>query len=89
MLTSLAQYVIDKIFLFFYLFFYISSQKGSRWKTWLVLRFANAFFTDVHRFLIPTIYFHLTTMYDILRMKGVPLGKLDYLTHFLGGVEFL
>ncbi|WP_284124953.1 DUF1993 domain-containing protein [Parerythrobacter aestuarii] len=27
----------------------------------------------------PNFYFHATTFYDILRMKGVPLGKRDYL----------
>ncbi|GGB67225.1 MULTISPECIES: DUF1993 domain-containing protein [Henriciella] len=27
----------------------------------------------------PNLYFHATTAYDILRMKGVPLGKRDYL----------
>jgi hypothetical protein len=32
-------------------------------------------------FAIPNYYFHLTTAYAILRHKGVPLGKLD----FLGG----
>ncbi|KAF3009918.1 hypothetical protein E8E13_010966 [Curvularia kusanoi] len=26
----------------------------------------------------PNFWFHVTTMYDILRQKGVPLGKLDY-----------
>jgi len=30
-------------------------------------------------FAIPNFYFHLTTAYDLLRMKGVPIGKLDYL----------
>ncbi len=30
-------------------------------------------------FSLPNFYFHATTAYDILRMKGVPLGKLDYL----------
>lgn len=30
-------------------------------------------------FALPNFYFHLTTAYGILRMKGVPLGKLDYL----------
>ncbi|PYE90431.1 DUF1993 domain-containing protein [Phyllobacterium leguminum] len=30
-------------------------------------------------FAIPNFYFHVTTAYDILRHKGVPLGKLDYL----------
>ena len=28
---------------------------------------------------LPNFYFHATTAYDILRMKGVPLGKRDYL----------
>ncbi|KAI1763234.1 hypothetical protein GGR53DRAFT_467534 [Hypoxylon sp. FL1150] len=41
----------------------------------------------VHRYLVPTLYFHLTTLYDILRMKGVPLGKLDFLTHYLDAVD--
>jgi hypothetical protein len=27
----------------------------------------------------PNFYFHATTFYDILRMKGVPLGKRDFL----------
>ena len=27
----------------------------------------------------PNFYFHSTTAYGILRAKGVPLGKLDYL----------
>jgi hypothetical protein len=26
----------------------------------------------------PNFWFHVTTMYDILRHKGVPLGKMDY-----------
>lgn len=30
-------------------------------------------------FSLPNLYFHATTAYDILRMKGAPLGKLDYL----------
>ena len=33
----------------------------------------------VRSFLLPNLYFHLTTAYAILRHKGVPLGKLDYL----------
>jgi len=32
-------------------------------------------------FALPNFYFHVTTAYDILRHKGVPLGKRD----FLGG----
>ena len=30
-------------------------------------------------FSLPNFYFHATTTYDILRMKGVPIGKMDYL----------
>ncbi|MBI1250139.1 MAG: DUF1993 family protein [Alphaproteobacteria bacterium] len=30
-------------------------------------------------FALPNFHFHATTAYDILRMKGVPLGKRDYL----------
>ena len=30
-------------------------------------------------FSLPNFYFHVTTTYDILRMEGVHLGKLDFL----------
>ena len=30
-------------------------------------------------FSLPNFYFHATTTYDMLRMKGVPLGKRDFL----------
>lgn len=30
-------------------------------------------------FSLPNFYFHATTAYDILRQKGVKLGKMDYL----------
>ena len=30
-------------------------------------------------FSLPNFFFHATTAYDILRAKGVPLGKRDYL----------
>lgn len=30
-------------------------------------------------FSMPNFYFHATTTYDILRMKGVPLGKMNFL----------
>jgi hypothetical protein len=30
-------------------------------------------------FALPNFYFHLTTAYAILRHKGVPIGKMDYL----------
>ena len=31
------------------------------------------------RFALPNFYFHITTVYDILRHNGVELGKRDYL----------
>ena len=34
-----------------------------------------AYLTD---FVLPNFYFHAVTAYDILRMRGVPLGKRDY-----------
>ena len=30
-------------------------------------------------FSMPNFHFHATTAYDILRSKGVPLGKRDYM----------
>lgn len=33
-------------------------------------------------FALPNFFFHMTTAYALLRMKGVPVGKMDY----LGGV---
>jgi hypothetical protein len=36
----------------------------------------------VQTFTLPNFYFHMTTAYALLRMKGVPVGKMD----FLGGV---
>lgn len=32
---------------------------------------------------LPNYFFHLNTAYSILRSKGVPLGKKDYLSSFL------
>ena len=37
----------------------------------------------VNDFLIPNFYFHLVTVYDILRMDGVPIGKRDYMMHLV------
>ena len=53
----------------------------------VVLKFPNGEFTFTGRdyvlgFVLPNFYFHVTTAYDILRMKGVPIGKRDY----LGGI---
>jgi hypothetical protein len=34
------------------------------------------------QFALPNFFFHVTTAYDILRHKGVPVGKRDYLGPF-------
>jgi len=36
----------------------------------------------VQGYAIPTVYFHLSTTYAILRGQGVPIGKWDYQTEF-------
>ncbi len=33
---------------------------------------------------IPNFIFHITTGYSILRAKGVPLGKIDFIGSFAG-----
>jgi uncharacterized protein len=35
--------------------------------------------TYLLEFALPNFFFHVTTAYDLLRHKGVPIGKLDYL----------
>lgn len=37
----------------------------------------------VNGFAVPNIYFHIITMYNILRHQGVQIGKMDYLGFFL------
>lgn len=37
----------------------------------------------VTTFVLPNAFFHLQTAYAILRMKGVPLSKRDYLVAFM------
>lgn len=32
-------------------------------------------------FVLPNLYFHATTAYNILRMQGVVLGKRDFLNY--------
>jgi uncharacterized protein len=34
------------------------------------------------QFTVPNFYFHLTTAYDLLRHKGAPVGKIDFLGQF-------
>lgn len=38
-------------------------------------------------FLLPNFYFHLVTVYGILRMSGVSLGKSDYMLHLIPQVQ--
>ena len=50
----------------------------------VVLKFPNVTFEFngadyVGKFVLPNVYFHITTAYGILRNKGVALGKGDYL----------
>ena len=33
----------------------------------------------VMSFSLPNFYFHATTAYDLLRQKGVPIGKMNFL----------
>jgi hypothetical protein len=42
-----------------------------------VLNFTGASY--LMTFVLPNFYFHVTTAYDILRHKGVEVGKMDYL----------
>lgn len=53
----------------------------------IVLTFPNGVFhftgrTFVQTFVLPNFYFHVSMAYALLRMRGVPVGKLDY----LGGI---
>ena len=54
----------------------------------IVLKFPNSTLEYdgadyVNKFVLPNVYFHITTAYGILRNRGVVLGKPDY----LGGGE--
>lgn len=37
----------------------------------------------IQGYTLPTLYFHLSMAYAILRMKGIPLGKLDYMVEVM------
>lgn len=50
----------------------------------IALKFPNAEFNFsgkdyLNNFAVPNVYFHITTVYAILRNQGVPLGKPDFL----------
>jgi len=54
----------------------------------VVLKFPNTTFEFngadyMGKFVLPNVYFHITTAYGILRNRGVALGKPDY----LGGAQ--
>jgi hypothetical protein len=38
----------------------------------------------VNGWLMPNLFFHMTTVYNILRKEGVELGKMDYLNSYIG-----
>ena len=42
-----------------------------------ILNFTGASY--LFTFVVPNFFFHVTTAYDILRHKGVQVGKMDYL----------
>ena len=41
----------------------------------------------VDDFLMPNFYFHMTTVYDIMRMAGAPIGKRDFMMHLVPFVK--
>jgi hypothetical protein len=50
----------------------------------VTLKFPNAEFhfsgkDYLNNFVLPNVYFHITTVYAILRHSGVPLGKQDFM----------
>lgn len=41
----------------------------------------------VDEFLLPNCYFHLVTAYNIMRMRGVPLGKANFMSHLVPKIQ--
>jgi uncharacterized protein len=41
----------------------------------------------VDDFLMPNFYFHITTVYNILRMAGAPIGKRDFMMHLVPSLK--
>ena len=48
------------------------------WRPWAPRQHAFTSETFLLSFSLPNFHFHAVTAYDILRSKGVPLGKRDY-----------
>lgn len=48
------------------------------WKPWAPRQHAFTSETFILSFSLPNFHFHAVTAYDILRSRGVPLGKHDY-----------
>ena len=48
------------------------------WKPWAPRQHAFTPDTFFLSFLLPNFHFHAVTVYDILRTRGVPIGKRDY-----------
>ncbi|MDC2889024.1 DUF1993 family protein [Psychrosphaera algicola] len=40
-------------------------------------------------FLVPNLYFHLTTAYNILRLNGVDIGKKDFMINLAPHVQLI
>ena len=55
-----------------------SEDRTVKWKTRTVDRSMQGLPYLVHQ-VLPNLYFHVTTAYNILRHNGVELGKMDYL----------
>ena len=41
----------------------------------------------VSEYLLPNLYFHITTTYAILRMLGAPVGKADYMRYLAAHIR--
>jgi hypothetical protein len=52
--------------------------RAVRWKSRSTEREMQGLHYLLHQ-MLPNVYFHCTTAYDILRHNGVELGKMDYL----------
>lgn len=48
------------------------------WTPWAPRRHAFAPDTYILSFALPNFHFHAVTAYDVLRSRGVPIGKRDY-----------